>query len=257
METQELMEMTVRDVVFMETVGMKPIIIHGGGKAITAKMSQLGVETKFINGLRYTCEKTIGIVDDVLHNVINAGIVSTVTRLGGKASAISGKTFLRAEKKYTKCSKTGKKIDLGLVGDIKGVDTTPILLALDAGKLPVIPPLACGENGQVFNINADIAACAIAEALKAKKLVFISDVPGILLNEEDENSIIPSITIKETDELIKRKIISGGMIPKIQSAVAAIKAGTEKVHMIDGRVQHSLLLEIFTDKGIGTEIVKD
>jgi acetylglutamate kinase len=257
MENPKLISTTIRDIVFMETVGMKPVIVHGGGKAITAEMNKLGIETRFINGLRYTCDKTINVVDDVLHNVINADIISKAKEFGSNAFSISGKSFLEAKKKYTKCPKTGKKLDIGLVGEIIHVDPNPILKALKNKKLPVIPPLACDGSGHIFNINADIAACEIAEALKARKLIFISDVPGILLDHNDETKIIPTIKISEIEELIRKKIISGGMIPKVQSAIEALKAGTNKVHMIDGRIKHSLLLEIFTDKGIGTEIIKD
>jgi acetylglutamate kinase len=256
MENEELMATTIRDIVFMETVGMKPVVVHGGGKAITARMNELGIETRFINGLRYTCEKTIGVVDDVLHNVINANIVEKARGFGSKAHSISGKSFLKARRKFTKCPDTGRKLDIGLVGDIHHVDTKLIVEALDSGLLPVIPPLACDDSGKVYNINADIAACEIAEALKARKLVFISDVPGILLDPKDEGSVISTIKVGEIEGLMKKKIISGGMIPKVQSAVSALKAGTNKIHMIDGRIRHSLLLEIFTDKGVGTEIVK-
>ncbi|HOK04300.1 MAG TPA: acetylglutamate kinase [Victivallales bacterium] len=256
MENDDLMQMTIRDIVFMETVGMKPIIVHGGGKAITAKMNEVGLETKFINGLRYTCEKTIEVVDDVLHNLINSEIVQKAKKFGGKAHPISGKSFLKAKKKYTICSETGKKIDIGFVGEIISVNTKPILRAIKQGLLPVIPPLACDSKKNIYNINADIAACHIAKALKARKLVFISDVPGILLDPKDESTVISTIKESEINDLIKRKIISGGMIPKVESAIEALKAGTNKIHMIDGRIQHSLLLEIFTDKGIGTEIVR-
>jgi len=256
MENDDLMQMTIRDIVFMETVGMKPIVVHGGGKAITARMNEIGLETKFINGLRYTCEKTIEVVDDVLHNVINADIVQKAKEFGAKAHPISGKSFLKARKKYTTCSETGKRMDIGLVGEVISVNTKPILKALREGLLPVIPPLACDSKKNVYNINADIAACQIAKALKARKLVFISDVPGILLDPKDETTVISTIKESEIEELIRKKIISGGMIPKVQSAVEALRAGTNKIHMIDGRIQHSLLLEIFTDKGIGTEIVR-
>lgn len=256
MEDERLMEMTIKDIVFMETVGMKPVVVHGGGKAITARMNELGIETKFINGLRYTCDKTIAVVDDVLHNVINADIVDKAKQFGAKAFGISGKKLFTAKKKYTNCSITGKKLDIGLVGDVTKVNTEPIIKALNAGLLPVIPPLATDSKKNIYNVNADIAACEIARFLKARKLVFISDVPGILREPKDEKSVISTIKVSEIDELIKKKIISGGMIPKVQSAIEALKAGTNKIHMIDGRIQHSLLLEIFTDKGVGTEIVK-
>ncbi len=257
MENAALMKTTMKDIVLMECVGMNPVVVHGGGDAISAKLAKMGIETKFINGLRYTCDKTIGVVDDVLHNDVNLDLVNAIKDAGGKGHQLSGKKFLKAKKMFTSCPKTGKKLDIGFVGDIHHVDITPILDALKSNVIPVIPPLACDENGQVFNINADIAACKIAEALKAKKLVFLSDVPGILQDPKDEETVISTIKVDDVNTLIERGIIKGGMVPKVKSAIHAINAGTDKVHMIDGRVKHSLLLEIFTDKGIGTEIVKD
>ena len=257
MENVELMKSTMKDIVLMECVGMRPVVVHGGGDAITAKLATLGIETKFINGLRFTCDKTIAVVDDVLHNEINPKIVNAITDAGGKGQQLSGKEFLKAKKMVTSCPKTGKDIDIGFVGDIYDVAVSRILDAIKSNVIPVIPPLACDEKGQVFNINADIAACKIAEALKAKKLVFLSDVPGILQDPASEESVISTIKISEITTLIERGIIKGGMVPKVKSAVHAINAGTNKVHMIDGRMRHSLLLEIFTDGGIGTEIIKD
>ena len=255
MEDKELIRRTMRDIVFMECVGMKPVVVHGGGKAISAKLSELNIETKFINGLRYTCDRTIKVVDDVLHNVVNSYLVDAVNEAGGKGAGISGKNFLKAEKATTKCRDTGKELDLGYVGEVVHVDTAPIEEALRNNILPIIPPLAIDENGQPYNINADIAACQIAKALKARKLVFLSDVPGILSNPDDENSVISTITVNEVDNLIDQGVISGGMAPKIKSAEEALRAGTNKVHIIDGRVRHSLMLEIFTDSGVGTEII--
>lgn len=257
MENTELMKSTMKDIVLMECVGMKPVVVHGGGDAISAKLSSLGIETKFINGLRFTCDKTINVVDDVLHNQINPEIVSAITDAGGKGQQLSGKKFLKAKKMFTSCPKTGNQLDIGFVGDIHNVDVSHILDVMKSNSIPVIPPLACDEKGQVFNINADIAACKIAEALKAKKLVFLSDVPGILQDPANEESVISTIKASEISTLIERGIIKGGMVPKVKSAVHAINAGTNKVHMIDGRMRHSLLLEIFTDGGIGTEIIKD
>ena len=257
MENAELMKSTMKDIVLMECVGMKPVVVHGGGDAISARLASLGIETKFINGLRFTCDRTINVVDDVLHNEINPEIVKAITNAGGKGQQLSGKKFLKARKMFTSCPKTGNDLDIGFVGDIYHVDVSHILDALKSNVIPVIPPLACNEKGQVFNINADIAACKIAEALKAKKLVFLSDVPGILQNPDNEESVISTIKAPEIATLIERGIIKGGMVPKVKSAVHAINAGTNKVHMIDGRMKHSLLLEIFTDRGIGTEIIKD
>ncbi len=257
MEDPKIIKSAMRDIVFMECVGMKPVVVHGGGKAITAKMKELGIESKFINGLRFTCEKTIGVVDDVMHDKINPELLKAIDEAGGTAMQISGKKFLKARKMTSKCSETGKELDIGFVGEVYHVDPEHILAALDKNVVPVIPPLAVDAEGQVYNINADIAACKIAEVLKARKLVFLSDVPGILGDKENPESVISTIKVSEVTKLVKSGVISGGMIPKIQSALHAINAGTRKVHMIDGRVQHSLLLEIFTDKGIGTEIVND
>lgn len=257
MEDPKIITSAMRDIVFMECVGMKPVVVHGGGKAITAKMKELGIESKFINGLRFTCEKTIGVVDDVMHGKINPELLKAIDEAGGMAMQISGKKFLKAKKMESQCPETGKMLDIGFVGEVYHVDPSLILAALEKNVVPVITPLAEGDDGQVYNINADIAACKIAEALKARKLVFLSDVPGILSNKEDPESVISTVRVSEVATLVKSGVISGGMIPKIQSALHAINAGTRKVHMIDGRIQHSLLLEIFTDKGVGTEIVND
>ncbi|HBC86765.1 MAG TPA: acetylglutamate kinase [Lentisphaeria bacterium] len=255
MEDSELMKSTMRDIVLMECVGMRPVVVHGGGDAISAKLTSMGIETKFINGLRFTCDRTVNVVDDVLHNEINPEIVKAIKAAGGKGHQLSGKKFLKAKKMFTTCQKTGEQLDIGFVGDIFHVDTKHIFEAVKSNMIPVIPPLACDEKGQVYNINADIAACKIAEALKAKKLVFLSDVPGILQDPKDEETVISTVKTSEVETLIERGIIKGGMVPKVKSAVHAINAGTDKVHMIDGRMKHSLLLEIFTDKGIGTEII--
>jgi acetylglutamate kinase len=257
MEDPELIRGTMRDIVFMECVGMKPVVVHGGGKAISARLKEMGIGTEFINGLRYTCEKTVAVVDDVLHNEVNAELLSAITAAGGRGSQVSGKKFLTAERMTTRCTKTGADLDIGLVGEIAGVDTSHIHAALAEGVVPVIPPLGVGVDGRVYNINADIAACRIAEALHARKLVFLSDVPGILRDPKDESTLISHINLGEVDGLIQQGVISGGMVPKIRSAESALRSGTNKVHMIDGRVKHSLLLEIFTDRGIGTEIVRE
>ena len=255
MENPELIKQTMKDIVFMECVGMKPVVVHGGGKAITARLEELEIETNFINGLRYTCERTIKVVDDVLHNEVNTTLVDAVHEAGGRGTGLSGKSFLKASRVTTKCQHTGKELDLGYVGEIVDVEPEPIIENLKNDILPVIPPLAIGEDGHTYNINADIAACHIAKALKARKLVFLSDVPGILRNPDDEDTVISTITVDEVDSLIEHGVISGGMAPKIKSAEEALRSGTNKVHIIDGRIKHSLMLEIFTDQGVGTEIV--
>jgi acetylglutamate kinase len=256
MENPELVKSTMRDVVMLECIGMRPVVVHGGGKAITAELTRLNIPTKFINGLRVTCAETVKAVDDVLHRIINRNLIEVAENVGGKAVPISGKDVLRSEKMLSKDPHSGECIDIGFVGDIIGVDVEKILQAVNNGLIPVIPPLGTGIDGQIYNINADIAACKIAEALKAKKLVFLSDVPGILRDPKDETTVIPTICTNEIPKLIADKVISGGMLPKIMSSVHALEAGTSKVHMIDGRVEHSLLLEIFTDSGVGTQIIK-
>ncbi len=256
MEDAELTANTMRDIVFLECIGMKPVVVHGGGKAISAKLKEMNIPSHFVNGLRFTCDNTIGVVDNVLHNEVNANLLKGISEAGGKGHMVSGKSILKAEKMYTDCKDTGKTLDIGYVGSISSVDTQEIINSIKANIVPVIPPLGVDDDGQTYNINADIAACKIAEALKARKLVFLSDVPGIMRDPSDESTVISTVTIDGTNDLIKEGVISGGMIPKVKSAISALKAGTNKVHMIDGRLNHSLLLEIFTDSGVGTEITK-
>ena len=256
MEDPALVENTMRDIVLLECIGFKPIVVHGGGKAISAELKKRDIPVRFVNGLRYTDAATIGIVDEVLHKQVNRELIRLGEAAGGRMAAISGKDIFIAEKMLSKDPATGEEQDVGFVGDIVEVDAFPIRSALDAGKIPVITPLAMGRDGQVYNINADIAACRTAEALKTRKLVFLSDVPGIMRDPKDESSVIPTIRTDEIDALIRDKVLSGGMLPKIASCVHALESGINKVHMIDGRVRHTLLLEIFTDSGIGTQIVR-
>ncbi len=256
MENPELVRETMRDVVLMECIGMRPIVVHGGGKAISAELKKQDIPVKFVNGLRHTCERTIKIVDDVLHNQVNRNLVELAKESGGNAIGISGKHILTAERAFTTDPETGEKLDIGFVGNVTGVDPIPIMHAIWEGYIPVVTPLATGKNGEVFNVNADIAACKIAEALHVRKLVFLSDVPGVMRDQNDPSSVISTIKTTDVPELIASKVISGGMLPKIESCLSALNSGVNKVHMIDGRAEHSLLLELFTDKGVGTEIVK-
>ena len=256
MENPELTKKTMRDIVLLEAIGMKMVVVHGGGKAISARLKELGVETRFVNGLRVTDDATINVVDDVLHNNTNKSLVDGITDVGGRGVSISGKKIMRAEKLWSKDAATGEPLDIGYVGKVISVDVNPVLDALKYKFIPVITPLAMDFHGQTYNINADTAACEIAMALKARKLVFLSDVPGILRDPKDESTLISVIHTSEVDGLISEGVLSGGMLPKIQSSVNAIKAGTKEVHMIDGRTPHSLLLEIFTNSGIGTEILE-
>ncbi len=256
MEDPQLVHDTMRDVVLMECIGLRPVVVHGGGKAISAELKKLDIPVEFVNGLRKTCARTIKVVDDVLHNQVNRGLVEMARECGGNAMGISGKHVLTAKKTMSVNPATGEKFDVGFVGEIVGVDTMPVMHALWEGYIPVVTPLGTGEDGQVYNINADVAACRIAEALHARKLVFLSDVPGVLRNPADESTVISTISTDEIPGLIREKVISGGMLPKIQSCLEALDAGVNKVHLIDGRVRHSLLLELFTDSGVGTQIVK-
>ncbi len=256
MEDPELVRSTMRDIVLMECIGFRPVVVHGGGKAISAELKKQDIPVKFVNGLRYTCGRTIKIVDDVLHNSVNRSLVEMGNADGGHLVGVSGKSLLKAGKTMSTDPNTGEQQDVGFVGEILGVDTAAVDAVLAAGQTPVITPLGMGEDGQVYNINADVAACRIAEALHARKLVFLSDVPGVMRDPADEKSVIPTICTTEIPGLIKDKVLSGGMLPKIASCVRALESGINKVHMIDGRVLHTLLLEIFTDQGIGTQIVR-
>jgi len=245
----------LRDVVFMECVGMKPIIVHGGGKAISARLREAGVETRFIHGLRYTGDDTIEVVDRVLHGEVNRDLVRMMNEFGGDPCAVSGKDVLTAEELEMSDPDTGDRLDLGHVGRVVEVNTTMLTKIIDRREVPVMTPLGRGRDGRVYNINADMVACCVAEALSARKLVFLSDVPGILRDPNDENTLISTIHTDDIDGLVAAGTLSAGMLPKIRSAVHALHSGTQQVHLIDGRVQHSLLLEIFTDKGVGTQIV--
>ena len=211
---------------------------------------------KFVNGLRYTCGETIKVVDDVLHNQVNAQLVALGAEAGGKMAGISGKEVLRAEKTMSKDPVSGIEEDVGFVGKVVGVNTSAILEALAEGKIPVVTPLGSGGDGNIYNINADTAASKIAEALHARKLVFVSDVPGVLSDRNDENSVIPTIRTTDIPELVRSGVLSGGMLPKVQGCVKALESGINKVHMINGRIPHALLLEIFTEDGVGTQIVR-
>ena len=255
MEKAECTRSVIRDVVFMECAGMRPAIVHGGGKAISARLAEEGIETRFVNGLRYTCSETIRVVDDVLHNQVNADLVRVMMELDGKPYPVSGKSVLRTERMTTTDQDTGEEKDLGFVGRVVNVDTEQLRWILGRREVPVITPLGRDMIDRGFNSNADMAACEIAAELKADKLVFLSDVPGLMRDPDDPTSLIPTIRRGDIEGLIEDGVISGGMVPKVRSAAAALDAGTKKVHMIDGRVLHSLLLEIFTDRGIGTQIV--
>jgi acetylglutamate kinase len=245
-----------RDVVFLEAVEIDPVVVHGGGKAITRAMEKAGLKANFIQGQRVTDEATVEIVDAVLSREINPEIVATINSLGGQAVGFSGADIFKCKKLFLdNKDRPGEKIDIGYVGEVTEVDTKPLWETIWNGFTPVISPVARGEDGKIYNCNADVAAAQVAIALKAKRLVFMSDVPGLMRDPKDPATIIASLKIAEVPGLKAAGIVDKGMIPKVDSAVAAIKAGVDKVSFVDGRLQHSVLLEIFTDAGNGTEIV--
>jgi acetylglutamate kinase len=254
MEDDHLIERLLRDVVFLEAVGINPVLVHGGGKAITQRMRESGNTPRFVNGLRITNESAIKIVEDVLDNVIRPRIVETMQQFGGSAEGFSGRDVFKAKRMPLQFD--GKNmIDVGFVGEVTSLELSGVTEAIDREVVPVISPIAQTDDGLILNVNADAAAGAMAGALKAAKMIYVSDILGVMRDVKDPNSLIPTVNRENAARLIEDNIIKGGMIPKVQSAVEAINDGVGKVHLIDGRIPHALLLEIFTTGGIGTEIV--
>ncbi len=249
MTDEKVLHSVVHDVVFMEQVGMFPLIVHGGGPRISAAMKQEGLEPRFVDGQRYTDEHTLEIVARVLVGEISADIVQRIDRAGGVAVAVNGRdsAFLRGAKR------TGT--DLGLVGEITGVDCELAGRMLAGDIIPVVAPLARGEDGTLYNVNADLAAARIAQELRAEKLVFLSDVPGILTDKTDPDTLLSTVTSDQVRDLIDAGKIEGGMVPKVTAGLESLAAGVNKVHLVGGNTPHSLLIEIFTDRGVGTQMV--
>jgi len=243
-----------QDVVFLEAVEINPVVVHGGGKAITRAMERAGIEAKFVQGQRVTDEATMAIVDQVLSHEINPEVVEAIRSFGGLARGLAGPDLFRC-RKVSLPGPDGQALDLGLVGEVTTVNIVPLRECLEQGVTPVISPTARGEDGKIYNCNADVAAAHVAMALAARRLVFMSDVPGLMRDPDDPSSVIAHLEAAEIQKLKQAGIIDKGMIPKTDSAVAALKAGVEKVSFIDGRVAHAVLLEIFTDAGLGTEVV--
>jgi acetylglutamate kinase len=239
-----------RDIVFLEAVGINPVVVHGGGKAITRAMEAAGLKANFVQGQRVTDEAAVNVVEQVLSKEINPEIVRTINSLGGKAKGLSGTEIFTCRKLQMKDG-----WDVGYVGEVFATITDPLRECIRRSVTPVVSPTARGEDGKIYNCNADVSAAQAAIALKAKRLIFMSDVPGLMRNPKDPKTVISTLKISEVDGLRTAGIIDKGMIPKVESAVAAIKAGVDKVSFVDGRVEHALLLEIFTDAGVGTEIV--
>lgn len=250
MVDEELKKNVIKDVTLLKLVGFKPIIVHGGGKEISKWVNKVGMEAKFINGLRVTDEATMEIAEMVL-NKVNKELVQDIEELGVKAVGISGKDggLLKVKKKYS----NGE--DIGFVGEVTEVDPKLIYDLLEKDFLPVICPIGMDENFQTYNVNADDAACAIARAISAEKLAFLTDIEGVMKDPTDKNSLISELTIDEAKELIGDGTVGGGMLPKLNNCIDAIENGVSRVHILDGRIKHCLLLEIFTNKGIGTAIL--
>jgi acetylglutamate kinase len=256
MDDPELVQGLLRDIVFLEVAGINPVVVHGGGKAISKAMTEAGLAARFVGGLRVTDEQTIGIVERVLFDVVNRDLVDTINRFGGRACRVHGKDVFIGRKNPPVKGEDGQPVDLGYVGTVHDFNADAVLAAISREEVPVISPVAGEEGtGAALNVNADIAAASLAGRLKAAKFVYISDVLGVMRDPADAASLIPSLDRAGVEQLVNERVITGGMIPKVRSALSALDAGVQKVHMIDGRIPHSLLLEIFTTSGIGTEIL--
>ena len=242
-----------RDVVFLEAVGVNPVVVHGGGKAITRALEKAGLSAEFVRGHRVTDAATAEIVERVLSREINPEIVKAIQDFGGKARGFSGGDIFRCRKFAVK-DDWGRDVDLGFVGEVIDLNVDPLRECIRRSVTPVISPTARGR-GKIYNCNADVAAAKTAIALKARRLVFMSDVPGLLRDPQDSGSLMSHLSVAEVPALKKKGVVDAGMIPKVDSAVAAIESGVEKVQFVDGRTPHSVLLEIFTDAGVGTEVV--
>ncbi|MBE6003944.1 MAG: acetylglutamate kinase [Lachnospiraceae bacterium] len=250
--TDEHLKMQVmQDVSLLKLVGLKPILVHGGGKEISRWIGKVGMEPQFVNGLRVTDEETMEIAEMVL-NKVNKSLVQLINNLGGKSVGISGKdgNLLKCVKKFS----NGQ--DIGFVGEVVDVDTTIIKDLLEDDFIPIICPVGYDDHGQTYNVNADDAACAIAAAMHAEKLAYLTDVEGVYRDFEDKESLIHTLNLDEAKDMIDSGVLGGGMLPKLQNCIDAMKKGVNQVHILDGRVPHCLLLEIFTNKGIGTMIEK-
>lgn len=241
------------DLVFLAAVGIRVVVVHGGGKAISRAMSESGLEPRFERGLRVTDRDTMSIVERSLNELTNLDICATIENAGGQATSVFGNRVLRSRKVTHDAS--GDPIDIGYVGEVETVETAPILEALDGGRIPVISPVGVGPDGLPYNNNADVAASRVAVALQARRLVYLCDVPGLMRDPGNLESLISSLPLAEIPSLKEEGVVGSGMIPKIDSAEYALRKGVKRVHLVDARLSHSLLLEIFTDRGVGTELV--
>ena len=261
MLNDELKNKVLQDIVFLQCAGMRPVVVHGGGPEITRMLMQAGKKSEFVSGLRVTDAESVGIAEMALVGKINTDLVARLNTLGGKAVGLNGKdsNLIQAKKHLADVYENGEVnlVDIGYVGNVEKVNTELIEVLLDAGFIPVIAPTGVGAQGETYNINADSVAGEVAGALKAEKLLVLTDVRGIYSDYRDENSFISTLTFEKAQELIIRGKIDGGMIPKVRACITALSGGAKKTHIIDGRAEHTILMEILSDKGVGTEVVKE
>jgi acetylglutamate kinase len=257
MDDETALTNLLNDIVFMNYVGMQPVLVHGGGKAINQRMETAGLQTQMVMGRRYTDERTLAIAEQVLCNEINGFIVNFIQAQGCEAMGLHSlsSVVLFAEKTYLP-GPDGRRIDLGLVGEVTAVNARLLQLLVQADSIPVIATIARDGAGNKMNVNADTAAGAVAAAMKAEKLVVVSDTHGIRTNPQDPASLVRHLNCGQIEELVKSGVITSGMLPKVEACVAALKGGVNKTHIIDGQIPHALLMEIYTEAGIGTEIVR-
>jgi len=260
MINDDLKEKVMQDIALMKYVGIRPVIIHGGGPDITGFLKKVGKESDFVAGLRVTDEETIEIAEMVLDGKVNSEIVNLLNRRGVRAVGLSGKDagLIKARKKLATVyeGEDTKKVDIGYVGEVEQVDTGILEDLLKQGYVPIIAPIGVGDNGESYNINADYVAAEIAGALQAEKLLLLTDIEGIYKDFNDKSSFISTLHLPEAKQYIKEGIIAGGMIPKVEACLTALEQGAGKTHIIDGRLAHSIILEIFTSRGIGTQVVR-
>ncbi len=258
MEDQRAMTHLLLDIVFMETVGMRPVVVHGGGAAISRAMTEAGIEPRFVQGRRYTDDATLTIVERVLAGEVNGQLAARIAELGGRAQGLNFHTTnVLFGRRLQLEGPAGQSIDLGHVGTVTAVDRATIEHLCYSGIVPVIPSMCATPDGGKLNVNADTAATAVARTLQAEKLVYLSNVNGVRRNKQDPDSLVHSLTAQQAQELIDSGAVDAGMIPKVQACLETLNQGVRKVHIIDGRIRHSLLLEVYTSKGIGTEIIKN
>ncbi len=261
MLNDELKNKVLQDIVFLQCAGMRPVVVHGGGPEITRMLVQAGKKSEFVSGLRVTDAESVGIAEMALVGKINTDLVARLNTLGGKAVGLNGKDakLICAKKHLADVYENGEVnlVDIGYVGNVEHINTELIDCLLDNGFIPVIAPTGVGAQGETYNINADSVAGEIAGALKAEKLLVLTDVRGIYSDYRDENSFISTLTFEKAQELIIRGKIDGGMIPKVRACITALSGGAKKTHIVDGRAEHTILMEIFSDEGVGTEVVKE